>query len=815
MDTQNKFLFSRRNIISVPGITGLVVALIGLTLLVLGAKLVMLGGSWYYAITGALLILSGLLVTARKKEGLWLYALILLGTVIWAIWEVGLDGWKLLPRVFAPAIIGIWLYLPWVAGRMQGIQGNAQRRKCYIWAGTTACFVLAASVIILGYRVSAPEYQRPGTMGQQTATAQPVPPVADDEWLYYGRTADGDRFSPLAQITPENVSKLKVAWQFRTGDLPTQKDIEKGKEFSFEATPIKVHDNLYFCTPHRHIISLNATTGKKNWEFDPHSETSHSIFVTCRGVAYSENMASAECPRRIISGTGSASLVALNADTGELCQGFGNKGYVSLTEHMGEVPPGFHFISSQPMVVDNRVIVGGWIYDNEAEGEPSGVVRAYDSTTGALVWSWDLGRADPTAPLKPGEHFTRGTPNAWGTLTADAALGLVYLPMGNATPDYFGGKRRPFDDKYSSAVVALNIATGKERWHFQTVHHDLWDFDLPIGPSLVDLNTPAGTIPALVQTTKRGEFFLLDRRNGKPLTQIEERPVPQKPASGEYLSPTQPYPVGFPSLAPADVTEKGTWGATPIDQLLCRIDFRERRYDGQFTPPTVGKYLAYPAFFGVTDWFGASIDPARKLLISNSSYLPMVMHYMTQEEALKEGKVLPWQGWGHPVPKLLNVSYNPQYGTPYAIEIEPWLNYLGVPCIAPPWGKLTAIDLDKRKVVWQRLLGTTYGSGLFRTHFGPALPTGIFNMGGNIITASGLVFISATADDDFRAFDEGTGKMLWRDHLPAGGNATPMTYKGSDGRQYIVIAAGGHGGLQTLSGDYVIAYALPDTNKAQ
>lgn len=799
-------LNTRYSVLSIPGITGIILALLGLSLLALGVRLISLGGSWYYAIAGAGLIISGWLIAAYRREGLWLYGITLAGTVIWAVAEVGFDGWKLMPRVFAPAIIGIWIYLPWVAGRLS----RGQRTEFYdSWMYAGICVLLAAAVIALGYFTTHKDYQQFGSVAEAKPAPAPNPSVPDDEWHYYGRTADGDRFSPLTQITPDNISQLKIAWTFRTGDLPRPEDTQKGREFNFEATPVKMNDNLYFCTPHRHVISLNATTGKKNWDFDPHSNDSADIFLSCRGVAYYEAPPGTECQHRIIATTGDARVMALNADTGELCSHFGDKGYVNLTDHMGVVPPGFHFITSQPLVIKDRLILGGWVYDNEAEGEPSGVERAYDPVTGNLVWAWDLGRADPTAPLKSGETYTRGTPNAWGTLTADPALGLVYLPMGNATPDYFGGKRRPFDDKYSSSVVALDIETGKERWHFQTVHHDLWDFDLPIGPSLVDLDTDHGTIPALVQTTKRGEFFLLDRRDGHPLTEIQEKPVPQNPVQGEYLSPTQPYPVGMASLAPANITETDTWGATPLDQLLCRIDFKKRRYDGQFTPPTLGPYLAYPAFFGVDDWYGAAIDPTRRLLIVNSSYLPMKMKLMTQEEAHRKGVVDPWAGWGSPFPPLKSVSNNPQYGTPYAIVIEPWLNQIGVPCIAPPWGKLTAIDLNTRKIVWQRLLGTTYGSGPFRSHIAPPLPTGIFNMGGNIVTASGLIFIGATADDDFRAFDEKTGKMLWEAHLPAGGNATPMTYTGSDRRQYVVISAGGHGGLGTISGDYVIAYALP------
>jgi quinoprotein glucose dehydrogenase len=818
METRRSTLsFGWKNLCSLVGITGIVVALIGLALLVLGVKLISLGGSWYYAPAGLGLVVSGWWIVLRRRSGLTLYGLVLLATVAWALWEVGLDGWQLMPRLLAPAVVGIWLCMPWIAGKLVLAGGNpAVPTYRNAGAGAIACLLLAVCVVGAGYRTSALRHVQYGEVAEATAPVPaPNPPVGDGDWLYYGRTADGDRYSPLAQITPQNVSALKVAWKFQTGDLPSKAETEKGREFSFEDTPTKVGNTLYVCTPHHKIFSLDATTGKENWEFDPHAHTASNIFITCRGVAYYAAPASVvpqgkACQRRILTPTGEASMMALDADTGKLCDDFGNHGTVSLTDHMGEVPPGFHYITSQPLVVGDRVILGGWIYDDQAWGEPSGVIRAYNPVTGALAWAWDLGKADPTAPLKPGEIYTRSTPNAWGTYTADPALGMVYLPMGNATPDYFGGQRRPFDDTYASAIVALDIETGKERWRFQTVHHDLWDFDLPVGPSLVDLKTPQGIVPALVQDTKRGDFFVLDRRNGHPLSPIVEKPVPQEHVPGERLSATQPYQPDYPSVAPEDIKESDAWGATPIDQLLCRIDFKERKYYGKFTAPQEGKYLAYPAFDGVIDWYGSSIDPARKLLIANSSYMPMQMDFLLQKTALETGVEKPWKGWGkEPYPNLINVSNNPEYGTPYAIVIKPWLNALGVPCMAPPWGKLTAIDLQSRKIVWQRPLGTTGEMGPFNSHVDVPLPTGMVGMGGSIVTASGVVFIASTADDEMRAFDEKTGKELWSYHLPAGGNATPLTYSGADGRQYVVIAAGGHGGLRTIAGDYVIAYALP------
>jgi quinoprotein glucose dehydrogenase len=385
---------------------------------------------------------------------------------------------------------------------------------------------------------------------------------------------------------------------------------------------------------------------------------------------------------------------------------------------------------------------------------------------------------------------------------------MVYVPLGNATPDYYGGKRRPFDDTYNSSVVALDLTSGQERWHFQTVHHDLWDFDLPVGPSLVDLPGPDGaTIPALVQTDKQGELFVLDRRTGKPLTDVEEKPVPKGDVPSERYSPTQPFSTGMPNLRQPDLTETSMWGATPIDQLLCRIQFRQMR-SGLFVPPSLqAKTIGFPAFDGVMDWFGASIDPERKLLFTNTTYIPFTFDLMPQAEALGRGLIKPWSGWSQPYPQP-NFENNPQYGTPYSIVVKPWLNILGVPCNQPPWGRMEAIDLLTRKVVWSRPVGTTRDMGPFGIRLPVGLPFGAFSMGGSIVTRSGLMFIGGTSDQGFRALNAKTGDILWETHLPAGGNATPLTYIGADGRQYVVIAAGGHGGLQTRNGDAVIAFAL-------
>jgi quinoprotein glucose dehydrogenase len=619
---------------------------------------------------------------------------------------------------------------------------------------------------------------------------------ADGEWLDYGNDPGSMRFSPLDQLTPANVGKLKRVWTYR---------IEKGGELkkTLEVTPLMVDDTLYLCSPTNDIIALDAETGTERWRYDP--KNAYPISRKCRGVAYYRvpEATSAGCRERIIEGTTDARLIAVDAKTGQPCADFGEAGAVDLTKGMGQVEPGYYFITSAPTIVRGRVVVGGWVMDNQSVGEPSGVIRAYDAATGAFAWAWDLGRPGQHGEPGPGATYTPGTPNDWAPMSADETLGLVYAPLGNATPDYWGGHRSPQSEKFSSSIVALDAETGELRWSFQMVHHDLWDYDTPSAPSLVDLEVDGQKVPALIQPTKQGQLYVLDRRNGAPLSRIEERPVPQDAPPGDRVSPTQPFSVDMPDLESRTLTESDMWGLTPLDQLWCRIKYREAHYEGVYTPPSTDWTIYYPGYLGGMNWGGASIDPERQLLVVNWSRLPNRMRLVPRADADRLG-VKPGD-----IHMKMSGMPSAQAGTPFAAQIGVFLSPIRVPCLSPPYGMLSVIDLKSHKILWSRRLGTGQDSGPLQIPSHVPIVMGVPGIGGSVVTRSGLVFIGASQEKALRAFDIRTGKLLWKDRLPAAGHATPMTYLSpKSGRQFVVIAAGGHGALGSEAGDYILGYAL-------
>ncbi len=590
--------------------TGIVLLLIGLYLAVGGGWLVFLGGSFYYILTGLALILTGFFLFRASAAALWLYAAILLGTLIWAIWEVGVDFWPLAPRGGVLVLVGIWLLMPWIS---RGLRP----------AGTPARLALLATLVLafvtLGVSFTRAVHDTDGTLSAAVAPSQAgAPPQSDlasapeSDWQAYGGTGFGDRYSQVNQITQANVKDLKVAWTFRTGDMHGPDD---PLETTMEVTPIKANHMVYLCSPHQIVFALDAATGQLKWKFDPHLRDNPTFqHLTCRGVSYHETKpqavtatgtpAPADCPRRIFLGTNDAQMFALNADTGVPCESFGTHGEIDLDAGMPYVDAGFYEITSPPVVTDKILIVGGSVIDNYTTKEPSGVICGFDVYSGALVWAWDAGNLNENE-IPTGDHtYTPGSPNSWTTSAADEQLGLVYVPLGEGAADQWGGDRTPVEERYDSALVALDIATGKLRWSYQNVHHDLWDMDFPSQPSLVDLRTAQGTVPAIYVPAKTGDIFVLDRRTGTLLVPAPETPVPQGPAAGDRLAPTQPF--SELSFRPREKLNGAMmWGATMFDQLACRIAFHRLRYEGPFTPPSTQGTIVFPGDLRMFEWGGS------------------------------------------------------------------------------------------------------------------------------------------------------------------------------------------------------------------
>jgi quinoprotein glucose dehydrogenase len=630
-------------------------------------------------------------------------------------------------------------------------------------------------------------------------------PGPTSDWPHYGGDVGGTRYSSLTQLDPGNVEHLEVAWTYHTGDvLPTN---ELGLGTSFQNTPILVGDTLYLCSPRNKAIALNAETGEERWVFDAEVDTEGVMLLLCRGVSYWRDPQAAPdslCAERIFMGTLDARMIALDAATGRPCPEFGEGGEIDLSQGIGHRYPGEYAVTSPPLILGDRLVTGAMVLDNIRVDAPGGVVRAYDLRTGELRWSWD--------PLPPGREYVegidasgervryqRGTTNSWSILSGDAERGLVYVPTGNTAPDYFGAQRGGLD-YYSSSIVALSLESGEPVWNFQTVHHDVWDYDVPAQPALFDFPGPSGPIPAVAQSTKLGHVFLLNRENGQPLFPVEERSVPRDGVKGETLFPTQPFPTRPASLHPNRLTSEDAWGITPLDRWDCQKKIESLRYEGPFTPPSVEGWIGYPSYFGGGNWGSMAVDRGRGLLITNTSRMASVLRLIPRAKFLETMKAAAEKG---EVPPL----WEPQEGTPYAMTRDFLVSFLGLPCSPPPWGTLVAIDLATGELRWEVPLGTTEDLAPFSI----GLPLGVPNQGGPIVTASGLVFIAGAMDDYLRAFDVASGEELWRGRLPAGGQATPLTYRvGPESKQFVVIAAGGHALMGTTSGDSVVAFALPD-----
>lgn len=793
-----------------PWVTGLVLLVLGVPLLLAGSWLGVLGGTWYYLLAGLGFVLTGVLLMRRSPAALWVFAVLIGGTLAWAIWETGLDWWPLAARGGVVFVIGLFLAAPWIARTWpigeaghEGLTGARGGR----WAlGAVLGAFLVAAVVTWFHDDNRLVGMLPLPPMGAAASSPPADAVPAEDWHAYGRTGHGQRYSPLAQITPDNVKQLEIAWQYRTGDMRGRPG--DPEETTFEVTPLKVGNRLFFCTPHQSVIALDATTGAEIWRFNPEIQNKLALqHLTCRGLSYqpppaapvpATPAAGGGCAAKLFMPTADGRVIALSPDSGKPCTAFGGgKGEIDLWAGMPNLKPGAYY-STSPVVVSSRLlIVGGTVLDNVSTKEQSGVIRAFDINTGALVWAWDSGRPDNSAPLAPGQTYTANSPNSWSISSVDEALGMVYVPLGNQPPDQWGGQRSPAVETYSSSVVALDLATGKVRWNFQTVHHDLWDYDVPAQPSLLDLNINGNRVPALVQPTKQGEIFVLDRRTGTPLLPVSEVPAPQGAAQGDRSAPTQPK--SALSFNPPPLTGRDMWGATMFDQLYCRIAFHRLRYEGRFTPPSTQGTLVYPGNFGVFNWGGVAVDPVRQMAFTTPTYLAFVSQLVPRTD----DTALMVQGKQRPEGSL--PSLNENFGAPFAVKLSAFLSPLGIPCQAPPWGYVAGADLTTGSIAWQHKNGTVRDLTPLQLPFRMGVPS----LGGPLATAGGVAFLSGTVDNYLRAYDVNNGDELWASRLPAGGQATPMSYTGADGRQYVLVVAGGHGSLGTRAGDYVRAYALP------
>jgi len=614
-------------------------------------------------------------------------------------------------------------------------------------------------------------------------------------WTHYGGDAAGRRYSTADQITRATVSRLEIAWSYSTGDLADRPVALRRS--AAEGTPILVDGKLIACTPFNEVVALDPGSGRELWRFDPQialDQRPANLFI-CRGVAAWQGAAGDACASRIFVGTNDGRLIALSTDNGEPCDGFGVHGTVAIDPGMKLLWPGEFQITSPPAVAGDTVIVGSSISDNNRRAAPSGVVRAYDARTGMPKWRFDPIPRTPDAAnakdWKGPQTPVEGHANAWAPMSVDVARGLVFLPTSSPSPDFYGGLR-PGDNRYANSIVALDVEAGEIVWSFQTVHHDVWDYDVPAQPGLYSVWKNGRAHDVVAQVTKTGLVFVLDRDTGEPVLPVEERPVPSDGVPGEALSPTQPFPIATPALVPDRTAPEDAFGITWFDRRICAGKIRGARMDGLFTPPSERGTLVQPFTGGGVNWGGAAFDPARNLLVVNMS------------NAIHHVQLIPADAARAAREAHRDKEISLQTGTPYGVKREFLGSPLGLPCNPPPWGIIAGVDLTTGRIVWRSTLGTTEDLAPV-----PPVKLGTPNFGGPIVTAGGLVFIGAAMDNYLRAFDVETGMELWKGRLPAGGQATPMTYQWQ-GRQYVVIYAGGHARVGTTLGDRIVAFALPN-----
>jgi membrane-bound PQQ-dependent dehydrogenase (glucose/quinate/shikimate family) len=821
-----------------------------------GGILLSLGGDFYFLVIGLALAVVAALLMLRNPLSATVFAVITLGTIVWAFMEAGLDFLALLPRLDGWIVLGLWFIAPWHRNAMK----TGEKQPFYAggrWPGFAS---LAAGLLLAVAAFQA----YPVVEGTKNAVAA-GPAVTD--WRHYGGVSGGQRFAQIDQINVGNVAKLEKAWEFRTGVA-----------YDFKQTPQMANGLVYICTAGNTLIAVDSDTGEERWRHDtktnvPGGLANGSTFArTCRGVGYHEAPATyaGECAKRVVTGTVDARLIAVDALTGRRCASFGFDGEVNLVSGLGYSPLGNFMVTSTPLVAGDKIVVGGWVTDNQQIGNPSGVLRAYDAITGQFAWAWDMGNPGYQGLPDEGGEYTRGTPNVWSNTAYDPVLNLIYAPTGNSSPDYFDGDLRSKEaEENSAAVVAIDAATGQRRWVYQTVHRDIWDYDAPSQPVLVDIrkNGEGELIPAVAQPTKRGEIFLLDRRTGVPIYDTPEMDVPQNPEKGEFVTATQPFSP-LPHFRD-DRVEKDMWGLTPLDLLHCRIEFKKMRYEGHFTPPmrggggygqaedSWGGSFQYPGNAGGFNWGSVSVDPDNGLLIGapmlmgNRIVLRSVEDRAAMQKANAERRAAAAAKDDHAGPAAPPAGGPGGAGgrqqspeakahaerfdqdrvlyrgdtAPFMSEWRLPLPFFNVstdlPCFEPPFSQIGVIDLNTNRLLWKRGIGSLKDSGPFGIALGLPTQVGTPVQAGNMTTRGGLIFHGGAMDATFRAFDLRNGEVKWEAALPASAHATPMSYVGKNGKQYVVITVPTPGwryprvsaadaGSPDPQGGYVIAYALPD-----
>ncbi|WP_028293030.1 membrane-bound PQQ-dependent dehydrogenase, glucose/quinate/shikimate family [Oceanobacter kriegii] len=799
-------------------LVGAVFALAGLGLTVGGVVLITEGGSWYYLLMGLAVLASGVLLIRENIMALTVYFIAYAVTVIWAIWEAGFEFWPLHARLYAFTVMGLLLLL---------VNPILRKQNGYFTHGAKhygAAAVFAIAVVGGFWGMFLPHGQH--NFVADTGSVKVTPATEQKNWDAYGGTSEGQRFAALDDINRDTVKDLQVAWTYRTGDIAES----TGNGSEDQETPLQVGNTLFVCTPHNNVIALNAATGEEKWKTIIDART--KVWMRCRGLAYfdadqavqqpstdnstpvdltsvqaflqSDN--NQQCRQRVYTNTNTGELIALDANTGEFCEDFGSNpakpGRVDLKAGIGEGADNLYSLTSAPTLAGTTIVVGGRVADNVALDMPGGVVRGFDVITGELKWAFDPGNPDDRQAPTDGQTYTRSTPNVWAGMTYDPDSNTVFMPVGSAAVDLWGVDRTKLDEKYGASVLAVDATTGDEKWVYQTVHHDLWDFDVPMQPTLIDFPTANGKVPAVVVGTKAGQIFVLDRATGKPLTEVKEMPVKTATIPGEKYATTQPVSVGMPQIGTQHLTEADMWGATVFDQMMCRISFQSMRYDGLFTAPDTDVSLSFPGSLGGMNWGGLSYDPVSDLLVVNDMRLGLWVQMVQQQKDAKASD------GGEAVNTGMGAV--PLKGTPYSVNKNRFLSALGIPCQEPPFGTLTAIDMKTQKVAWEAPLGTVQDTGPFGIKMKMPIPIGMPTIGGSLTTQSGLIFFAATQDYYLRAFDSATGEEVWKARLPVGSQGTPMTYRSpEDGKQYLVISAGG-ARQSPDRGDYVIAYALPN-----